>query len=150
MLFKHVLFLKNLPNFSIISIDSKIRENIVGIDDDFRYDIAFTVFDLAVIMENKYKTESNNEQIDAHACIYYRAYPQRLINYLKSINKRVPTTVVCLGIGYTKESSVSIGMKYSLANVDKINLDGYKSKKFLDEMKTNKRRFKSISYLNNI
>jgi hypothetical protein len=150
MIFKHILCLKNLPNFKMISIDSKMRESILDVDDDFRFDFAFNVFETSIIIENKYKSQRNNEQIDAHACLYYRAYPQRLINYLKSISEKLPTTLICLGIGYTKESSTSIGMKYSIVNVNEIDLDGYKSKEFLSEMKTNKRSFKSLSHLNNI
>jgi hypothetical protein len=150
MLFKHILFLKDLPNFKIISVDSKMRENILSIDNDFRFDLAFDVLDLGILIENKYKSESNNEQIDAHSCLYYRAYPQRLINYLQRLKIKVPKTLICIGIGFSKESTISIGMKYSVVEVEKMHLNGYKSKEFLDEMKTNKRRFKNLGYLNDI
>jgi hypothetical protein len=135
----------------ILSVDSKIQEIILDQISEFRCDFAFIMGDTLVIMENKYHSNRMNEQVDAYTCILYRAYPQKVIEYLTLNNKNIPTNCLLIGIGFSiKDAQPAIKMQFSCSLSKDFARSDYKTQFFIDEMKTNKRHFKSLAYLNNI
>jgi len=47
-----------------------------------------------------------------HTCILYRAYPQKVIEYLTLNNKNIPTNCLLIGIGFSiKDAQPDIKMQ---------------------------------------
>jgi hypothetical protein len=155
LLFRQLYLLSDCDSFELLSIDSKFREVLkpknIDINTDFRVDMAFIYNRNLVIIENKYRSERNNqEHIDAYTCIVYRAYPQRLLNYLYNLNNSNYNfdNVLLMGIGYCNINT-EINMSYVTINPEDIDLKSYKTIEFVENMRKNKRRFKLLSQINN-
>ena len=129
--------------FFIIGIDAKIEEIICDTLATFRCDICFIYENLLVIIECKYRSDRMNQENDALACIRFRNYVPRMLNYLDNHHLLMAkvTDVVSVGVALGI-NPLKVTCSTESVAVGDVDRDYYKNRTFLNNVRKGIRRFK--------